>query len=274
MSQILCKFGVLPALAGSKSPKYNTRVTNKLWQIRENGIGEGILYAVCVLALGAYSNYSIPYDSNPATYPQVMQFVLWALLYVPIGLMVVIANWNITEFGFHIKSILGLVTVIIILLCGASAWRVQIHWQYAIFEAFARTGEEIFFRGFLFALLLKIFSRKTKPWIWAVSVSAFLFSLVHTQTFQTSFLDSYGSGSTTYKIIEGLLNVFLMGLFLALLRHWTNSILPGAIMHSMIQGGIFTLPFCLGIYGIITLWAFVRKESVFVRDGIVQSKPS
>jgi membrane protease YdiL (CAAX protease family) len=240
--------------------------TKKLRQNRKTGFDIGILYTVVVFALSVYFNYSMPYDSNPATYPQATQFVLWALLYVPIGFMVVIARWNIIEFGFQIKSPLGLATVILILLCGAITWDVQIHWQYAFFEAFARTGEEIFFRGFLFALSLKIFSRKTKPWIWAVLVSAFLFSLVHTQTFQTSFLDNYGSGSTAYKIIERLLNVFLIGLFLLLLRYWTNSILPGAIMHSMIQGGIVTLPFCLGITGIITLWAFVRKENVFVRD--------
>jgi membrane protease YdiL (CAAX protease family) len=245
--------------------------TNKLWQNREKGIGVGIFYAVFVLALGAYLNYSTPYDSNPATYPQAIQFILWALLYVPIGLMVAIAKWNVTEFGFHIKPILGLVTVFIILWCGTTVWSVQIRWQYAFFEAFARTGEEIFFRGFLFALLLKIFKEKPKPWIWAVSVSAILFSLIHTQTFQASFLDSYGSGSTTYKITERLLNVFLLALFLALLRHWTNSILPGAIIHSMIQGGIVALPFCLGIYGIITLWAFFRKEGIFIRDNNQQS---
>lgn len=246
--------------------------TNKSWRNRENEIG--ILYAIFVLALGAFFNYSMPYDSNPAIYPQITQFVSWVLLYVPIGLMVGIARWNVTEFGFHIKPVLGLVAVILILLCGAITWGVQIHWQFAFFEAFARTGEEIFFRGFLFTLLLKIFSRKTNPWNWAILISALLFSLVHTQTFQTSFLDNYGSGSTAYKIIERLLNVFLIGLFLALLRHWTNSILPGAIMHGMIQGGIVTLPFCLGIYGIITLWAFVRKENVFVRDKNQQSATS
>ena len=124
--------------------------------------------------------------------------------------MITIANCKDTEFGFHISSMLGLVTVLIILLFSAITWTVQIHWQYAFFEAFARTGEEIFFRGFLFALLLKIFSLKTKPWVWAISVTAFLFSWVHLQTFQTSFLDSYGSGSTTYKIIERLINIFLM----------------------------------------------------------------
>ena len=246
--------------------------TNKLWQNRDNGIG--ILYAVFILALGAYFNYSMPYDSNPATYPQITQFVLWSLLYVPIGLMVAIAKWNVTDFGFHIKSVLGLITILFILLCGAISWRVQIHWQYAFFEAFARTGEEIFFRGFLFGLSLKIFSQKTKPWIWAVFFSALLFSLVHTQTFQTSFLDNYGAGSTTYKIIERLLNVFLIGLFFAVLRYWTNSILPGAIMHGMLQGGIVTLPFCLGIYGIITLWAFVRKENIYVGNKNQQSATS
>ena len=51
-------------------------MTIKMRKIRENGISIGILYAVFVLALSSYLNYSTPYDPNPTTYPQVMQFVL------------------------------------------------------------------------------------------------------------------------------------------------------------------------------------------------------
>jgi membrane protease YdiL (CAAX protease family) len=141
-------------------------------------------------------------------------------------------------------------------------WNIRIPWQAALIEAFARTGEEIFFRGFLYALLLKIFNTEMKPWRWAVLISAMLFSLIHTQTFQASFLDNYGSGPIAYKIIERLLNLFMAGVGLAFLRHWTHSILPGAMLHSVLQGGIMTLPFCLFFAVIITFWAFVRKENV------------
>jgi len=232
------------------------------WQSNEKGIRIGILYTCLLLALGAYFNYAMPYDPNPVMSPSIMQLMLWTFTYVPLGIFVVIANWNVTEFGFCVTRSVGLALIIIIPLCGSMAWNIQIPWQSALIEAFARTGEEIFFRGFLFALLLKIFNVKTKPWIWAVLISALLFALVHTQTFQASFLDNYGSGPIIYRIFERLLNIFLLGVFFALLRHWTQSIFPGAIIHSLFQGGIFTLPFCFIIYASITLWAYVRKESV------------
>jgi uncharacterized protein len=213
--------------------------------------------------LGAYLNYTLPYDNNPVASPGVMYLILWTLLYVPVGIFVVITNWNVTEFGIHITRNLGLAIIIIIPLCSLITWNIRIPWQIALIEAFARTGEEIFFRGFLFTLLLKIFNTKIKPWGWAVLISALLFSLVHTQTFQASFLDNYGSGPIAYKIIERLLNVFVFGVGLAILRYWTHSILPGGIIHSILQGGILTLPFCFIIYVIISCWAFARKESVF-----------
>ncbi len=247
------------------------RMTGKVWPDREKGVRTGILYAVLVLALGAYFNFSATYDANPAVYPQASQLVLWALLYVPLGLMVAVGGWNVADFGFSIRPVLGLATVIVVFLCGAAVWSIQIPWQYAFLEAFARTGEEIFFRGFLFALLLKIFSGKPRPWIGAVLLSAVLFAGVHTQTFQPAYLESLGTGPTLYKISERLLNLFLIGSFLALLRQGTKSILPGAVLHSLIQGGIVTLPFSLGICGLITLLALARKEPILAGDGHQQA---
>ena len=232
------------------------------WQSNEKRIG--ILYTGLLLTLGAYFNYAMPYDANPVTSLTTLQFILWTLLYVPLGIFVVFANWNVTEFGFYVTRGLGLALIIIIPLCGALFWRMQTPWYSALIEAFARTGEEIFFRGFLFALLLKIFSTKTRPWIWAVLISSLLFALVHTQIFQAAYLNSYGSGPIFYRIFERLFNVFLIGVFIALLRHWTQSVFPGAIIHNFLTGGLITLPFCFVIYASITLWAYIRKEDVFL----------
>lgn len=236
-------------------------MSNKFRQPQEIAIG--ILYAAFVLAIGAYFNYVIPYDSNPTIAPSMIQLLLWVLLYLPLGLMVMIAKWDVADFGFSITTNLGLAILFIIPVCGATTWGVQASWLSAIIESFARTGEEIFFRGFLFVLLLKIFAAKRQPWVWAVLISSVLFAFVHTQTFQSDFFAKRAE-SSTYVVIERLFNLLLIAVFLALLRHWTQSILPSAIIHSTLAAGIFTIPFCFLIYAIIVFIAYLRKEKVLL----------
>jgi membrane protease YdiL (CAAX protease family) len=227
------------------------------------GVKIGILYTVFLFCVAAYFNYIRPYDPDPITDPGILQLAIWALLYLPLGIFVLGKKWEISEFGFYVTRNSIAASILIILLCSAITWGIQIPWQNAMFEAFARTGEEIFFRGFLFVLLLKIFHSKQKPWIWAVVISSAVFAMVHTQTFQTSFLENYSSGSLLYRIFERLFNVFAVGAFFATIRYWTRSIIPVALMHSAIQGGILALPFCVLICASITLWAHMRKESIF-----------
>jgi membrane protease YdiL (CAAX protease family) len=222
----------------------------------------GVLYAVLICALGAYLNYTRPYDANPVTLPSATSLLLWVLLYVPLGLFTAIADWKIKDFGFSINRRLGLALLPVLFLCVPIAWTSQVPWPSALIEAFARTGEEVFFRGFLFLLLLKIFSEKARPGMWAILVSALVFALIHTQTFQASFISGYGAGPIGYRILERMFNLFLIGALFALLRHWTQSILPGVIAHSLLNGGVFTLPFCLAIFAGVVFWAHKRGESV------------
>jgi len=98
-------------------------------------------------------------------------------------------------------------------------------------------------------------------------ISSLLFALVHTQIFQSDYLAAYGSGPAVYRIFNRLFNIFLIALLLALLRQWTQSILPGALIHSYLQAGIFTLPVCLLIYTAIALWAYARGEVVWLTPG-------
>ncbi|HIE55433.1 MAG TPA: CPBP family intramembrane metalloprotease, partial [Chromatiaceae bacterium] len=98
-------------------------------------------------------------------------------------------------------------------------------------------------------------------------ISSLLFALVHTQIFQSDYLAAYGSGPAVYRIFNRLFNIFLIALLLALLRQRTQSILPGALIHSYLQAGIFTLPVCLLIYTAIALWAYARGEVVWLTPG-------
>lgn len=233
----------------------------------------GGLYATILLALICYLNYTEPYSSGPVTTPILWQLILWGLLYIPVIVLPIVAHWKVTNFGFTLSLNLGLAIILVTTLCAGITNMIEISWRSSILEAFARTGEEVFFRGFLFDLFIRLFSSKRRPWLWAAFASSLLFALAHTQTFQQSYLSQYGSpfASAIYQVVERLLNVFGIGLVLALLRVWTRSILPGAIAHSIIKSNILALPFVLVIYGFAIFWAYRRGEQVTFRLGVQAS---
>lgn len=228
------------------------------------------LFAVFVLSLAGYLNYTEPYSFNPVTNPTIWEMILWGLLYIPIIILPITTGLKVTDFGFTLNPFLAIAIFLILTICTISNLTAMTSWRSAFIEAFARTGEEIFFRGFLFILFLDLFQSKRRPWLWAAVASSILFALVHTQTFQPGYLDQFGSPSMPagYQIVERLLNVFGLGLFFALIRVWSHSILPGAIAHGLSAAGITTLPFVLLIYGMVTIWAYYRNESTILRaDG-------
>jgi len=224
----------------------------------------GGLYATVLLSIVCYLNYSEPYSPGPATTPILWQLILWASLYLPVVGLPIAAHWRITDFGFTLSPYLAIAACIITLFCVAITNMAASTWGSGLLEAFARTGEEVFFRGFLITFFIRLFANRRRPWLWAAIISSLLFALAHTQTFQQSYLSQYGSpfAPAIYQIVERLLNVFGIGLFFALLRVWTKSILPGAIAHSIVNDNILTLPFVLVIYGLLTFWAYRRGEHV------------
>ena len=231
------------------------------------------LYAAILLAIGGYLNYTEPYSPGPSTTPILWQLILWASLYLPVIVLPIAARWKVTDFGFTLSPNLAIAALIVTLFCAVITNAIAATWGSGILEAFARTGEEVFFRGFLITFFIRLFDNKRRPWLWAAIVSSILFALVHTQTFQQSYLSTHSSpyAPAIFTIIQRLLNVFGMGLVLALLRVWTRSILPGAIAHSIINCNILALPFVLVIYSLITFWAYRRGEQVKVRFGAQES---
>jgi membrane protease YdiL (CAAX protease family) len=225
------------------------------------------LYTVIVLVLAGILNYLEPFTSDPIALPSLWQWIIWGSLYLPIVVLPVIASLKVTDFGFSLNLFLALVIALILPICAYVSLTTLVSWRGALIEAFARTGEEVFFRGFLILLFSRLFRGKRRPWLWAVIVSSLLFALVHTQTFQPGYLAQYGSSSMPagYQVAERLLNVFGLALAFALLRVWTRSILPGAIAHSLLAGGIAALPFVLLIYAVALIWAWRRGEPVILR---------
>jgi uncharacterized protein len=230
---------------------------------RRRELAAGIGCSLLIMSVGGYLNYITPYEPGPLEDYQPWFLVFWALLYLPLLIYPIFAKWKVTRFGFSVTPYTLLASVLFAVLCASTTAAQNPAWKGALMEAFARTGEELFFRGFLYLLLLEIFVKSRRPWIWAVVGSSIAFALVHTQTFQPYYLESSQVLSPTYLAAERLFNVFLLGLVFALIRHWTKSILPGSIAHSLVQSSILALPFVLLIHAVFIGWAHLRKERVF-----------
>ena len=226
------------------------------------------LYAAVIFALGCFLNYTEPYSLDPVRTLTLWGLILWGSCYLPIVVLPISARLKVTDFGFTLNPFLALAAALIVTMCFYATPTLIVPWRSALIEAFARTGEEVFFRGFLFVLFSELFRDKRRPWLWAALASSMLFALVHTQTFQPGYLAQHGSPdlATSYQIVERLLNLFGLAFVFALMRAWTHSILPGALAHSLSKAGIATLPFVLLIYGLATLWAHWRAEPVIFRS--------
>jgi uncharacterized protein len=219
------------------------------------------LYLALILVIGGYVNYTQLYDATPTAVPGWPQVVFWASLYLPLLILPLLARWPPVDFGLTL-NLRTFVTAMVLVMAGAAITvSVQITRQGAFFEAFARTGEEVFFRGFVFLLLLKLFQNKSRPWLWAVLGSSLLFALVHTQTFQPTYFGQYDwpSAALFFRVIERLFNVFLIAVALAWLRHWTGSILPAVIVHTTLSGGIAALLISFGFFGIMLFLVHIQS---------------
>jgi uncharacterized protein len=247
----------------AKSAKDRHIPVNGQSSLATGGLKGAALYAAFFLLLIGYLNYVEPYSPDPVSSPVFWQIVLWTLLYLPVFVLPLARRWQVREFGFTLGPSLYLVAFVVALLCGWATASVSTTWTAGVLEAYARTGEELFFRGFLFTLLMRVFGRHERPWLWAAVGSSLLFALAHTQTFQTTFFGPVESPLLhAFYIAQRLLNVFGIAFVFALLRVWTGSILPGAIAHSVLSSNILALPFVLIIYFWLAFWAYWRGEAV------------
>ncbi len=210
-------------------------------------------FAVILLLLGAYFNFEFTYARDIGTMGIVGMWILWSLMFLPAIVLPLRAGWSSNQIGFG----LGWAAVItsagfVALLFLVPDWR-HLSWPLAAREAFARTGEEAFFRGFLFTLFWRSAREKPRPWVRAIVGSSLAFVLVHTQTFQPGGIIDQG----VFPAISRLINLFLFAAVLNFVRWQTDSILPGALVHSTFNGGLETIPFVLVLYAIGRAWCKV-----------------
>ncbi len=207
------------------------------------------LYVLTLLIAAAIANYLFS-TPGPETAPGALAWGLWVALYLPCLIFPMLAGWQLADLGLYLNSrLLAAVGIVFLLVisCPATAALAASDWYTAATEAFARAGEEFFFRGFLYTLIFKLCQNKSRPWLWAILLSSLLFALVHTQTLHP--------GSRT-----DMFNIFLLAAVFACVRYWTSSILPGIIIHTALMGGIPSVLGGIIIYIVFSLIAHFKGE--------------
>lgn len=220
----------------------------------------GIAYIALITVIAAIFNYFTwhsKYSSSLGFMIVVLTIMLWIAFYVPMYVFIKRDAWSIRDFGFVVNKRLIIISIILVLfiiiklkLCFSFAFV-----GYILLEAFARVGEEVFYRGFIYTFSLKLFNGKQNSWIWAIFISSLMFAIIHTHTFLP---DNQ----------LNILSIFLSALILGLLRFWTDSILPGIIIHCVANGGILCMLAGILLYVAILIIAYFiernKKESNIV----------
>lgn len=215
----------------------------------------GVVYTLVIVIIAAIANYftwdSVYESSIVNAFILILTIAMWIALYIPVPVFMTKADWKISDFGFVINK--G--TFIASFAVGA-LMLIRLGWtfrfdliQYTVIEAFARVGEELFFRGFIFTLALKLLKGKENSVLWAILISSVLFAIVHTQTFLPS---------NHFTMID----IFISGLIMVIIRYFTGSILPGIITHLAGNAGVLGMVFGILIYCIVIIVVRVsRKKS-------------
>lgn len=212
----------------------------------------GVFYTLSFLLIAGIGNY-YTWSKGPVESLNLLFILGWVFLYIPFFTYHKFDNWKIKEFGFIVNyKVLGCIVLFLAILFLNNEIPIASNWKSTIMEVVARTGEELFFRGFLYVLFLKIFNKQKRSWIWAIILSSICFTMVHTQTFLPEYQNS-------------MIDVFKIGVFLALLRKWSKSILPGMLIHIFIKSfNILGLILGTALYIVFILIAYFRKkEKVF-----------
>ena len=207
----------------------------------------GIIYTISFLIFGAILNYHT-WSSEPMKVFNIIDIGFWALLYLPMFIFSRYADWEINDFGFDLNYKVVVITVLLIIVFIINGAYITFNnWKISLIQMYARTGEELFFRGFIYMLGIKLFNNKKRPWLWAVMISSLSFAFVHTQT----FLPEYNTN---------MIDIFLLAVVLSLFRKWTKSILPGIIIHVFLQSNVFGMLSGVAVYYVVSLLAYRKKE--------------
>lgn len=214
----------------------------------------GVIYSIVLVLIAAITNYFTWDIQNESEILNslivVFGVVLWIALYIPMPVFMIKAKWKISDFGFVLNKstlIVSLILSLFLTIRLAGTFKLE-YFTISIVETFARVGEELFFRGFIFTLAVKMLGKKENAKLWAVLISSLMFTVVHTQTFLP-----------TNQLT--MIDIFLSSLMICVFVYFTGSILPGIILH--LAGNAGTLGMLLGIvlYGLFIIIAYIFNKS-------------
>jgi membrane protease YdiL (CAAX protease family) len=206
-----------------------------------------IIYGICiilsVIAFGII-NYCTYTPGVNDEYP-LWSLLLWSYLYVPLFLLKIFNGWKVTDFGFVMNRRVVITVGVSGLIAGwvffaSPEYRMSARWEYSLLEAFARVGEEVFFRGFVYLYFEKLFSMKNRPHVWAIILSSIAFTLPHTHTFLPG-------------VHMPISTVIMAAILMAYLRHKTGSILPAILIHCFVGSDLLGALFGLAIYSLFIM---------------------
>ena len=214
--------------------------------VQARGLGFLLGYS----ALAALLNYlnTLQQASTGQEAPQWVLAIGWTIIvlfYVPIYWSFIHSvqhwKWSLDEWGFGLKGrtwlAIGLAFFALLLVWlplptielgsvriadfgSVRAIFAQASIPMLLFEGYARTAEELLYRGFALVLFRRIFLQSRFGGLWAVLLSSALFALVH-----------------THKIPQ-MLQLFLgAAVPLAAFTIWTRSISSALVFHAIAGGG-------------------------------------
>ncbi len=228
---------------------------------RSGDVRVALLYTAAVTVLGAVVNAVTAYTPDTSDALTVWHGLFWGLLYVPVMVWPFLYRWPLKDIGFGLTPWALVAAVLMGGVCGGLVGgKPGFSLLDSSVEAVARVGEELFFRGFLYALLLRMAAGRQRPWIWAVLGSAVVFMAVHTTAFRPEYVATLGDQPVGWIILDRLLNVLGLALVFGLIRAGTRSIWPSALAHSLSGGGVGALPAALAILLAGWLWGKARGE--------------
>ncbi len=220
-----------------------------------------LIYSVLAISAFAVVNAITPYEPGVPNEANVLLVLLLVLLCLPLVVFSRFPNWHLADFGLQLNPLSLAIAVLIGAVCSSAiGYKDGFQLFDGIVEAALRSGEEVFFRGFVFSLVLVFAGKRKYAWAWATFMSALLFAAAHTSAFRQEYLSTGGTTAPWLFVTERLLNVLLVGIVMGLMRAGTGSIIPAIVSHSIAGGGVIALPSVAALLIVLFLWSIARRE--------------
>ena len=160
-------------------------------------------------------------------------------------------DWTVLDLGFDVNLTSIIISVVLLALFtykGGFTLYKETYYQ-SIVEGIMRTGEELFVRGFIYYVVLKVCEGDHHKHLKAMVISSLYFTLAHTSI----FLGKYHMG-----FIGMFVNTFLI---FSTMRYICKSLLPVIVLHTFLNGGILsTIIGTLIFIGVKARYSKIRRN--------------